>query len=74
MKREHATTQTITKLGIRFEGYFDMVTDDDGDSWLALSDEYINFRKGIIPPRVASLLYHMAEGEMQDRYESRDFR
>jgi hypothetical protein len=62
MQRHHATTQTFTKLGIEFKAHFDRVTDDDGDSWLALSGEYINGKDGIIPPRVEAKLYHLAEG------------
>jgi hypothetical protein len=62
MQRHHATTQTFTKLGIEFKAHFDRVTDDDGDSWLALSGEYINGKRDIIPPRVEARLYELAEG------------
>lgn len=74
MIREHAATETFTKLGIEFKAHFDLVTDDDGDSWLALSGEYVNGKSAIVPPRVEAKLYELAEGACQHNYEMEDFR
>ena len=74
MRRETAATETFTKMGIEFKAHFDLVTDDDGDSWLVLAGEYINGIHGYLPPRVEAKLYDMAEGTMQHSYEMRDFR
>ena len=74
MRREHVATEIMVKLGIEFKAHFDLVTDDDGDSWLALSGEYINGKDGIIPPLVEAKLYEMAEGSCQHNYEMREFR
>jgi hypothetical protein len=74
MRRDPAATETFTKLGIEFKAHFDLVTDDDGDSWLALSGEYINGKSDYLPPRVEARLYELAEGTMQHSYEMRDFR
>jgi hypothetical protein len=62
MQRHHATTQIFTKLGIEFKAHFDLVTDDDGDSWLAISGEYVNGKPDLLPPRIEARLYHLAEG------------
>jgi hypothetical protein len=62
MQRQHATTQTFTKLGIEFKAHFDRVIDDDGDTWLSMSGEYVNGKSDIIPPRVEARLYELAEG------------
>ena len=74
MRRDPAATETFIKLGIEFKAHFDLVTDDDGDSWLALSGEYINGSHGYLPPKVEAKLYEMAEGSCQHNYEMRGFR
>jgi hypothetical protein len=48
--------------------------DDDGDSWLVLTDEYINGKRDYLPPRVEAKLYELAEGTCQHNYEMEDFR
>lgn len=73
MRREHVATEIMVKLGIEFKAHFDLVT-DDGDSWLALSGEYINGKRDYLPPRVEARLYELAEGSCQHNYEMRDFR
>ena len=74
MRRETAATEVFRKMGFEFKAHFDLVTDDDGDSWLALSGEFINGKRDYLPPRVEAKLYELAEGTMQHSYEMRDFR
>ena len=74
MRREPSVTEVFVKLGIEFKASFDMVTDDDGESWLVLADEHINGKRDYLPPRVEAKLYHLAEGSCQHNYEMRDFR
>jgi hypothetical protein len=62
MQRQHVATETFTKMGIEFKAHFDLVTDDDGDSWLSLSGEYVNGKSDMLPPRVEAKLYDLAEG------------
>jgi hypothetical protein len=74
MIRVPSTTETFIKLGIEFKASFDLVTDDDGESWLVLADEYINGKRDYLPPRVEAKLYELAEGTCQHNYEMEDFR
>jgi hypothetical protein len=74
MRRETAATEIFTKMGIEFKAHFDLVTDDDGDSWLVLAGEYVNGKSAMIPPRVEAKLYELAEGTCQHNYEMEDFR
>jgi hypothetical protein len=71
MRREPSVTEVFVKLGIEFKASFDMVTDDDGESWLVLAGEYINGKRDYLPPRVEAKLYEMADQQCEYDWENR---